>query len=662
MRPRSLVLAVGVAVLSALAAQPPSPALVSEGELQPAAEPEATFVATPVDLGTLGGASSWATAVDSSVVVGVSDTASGRRHAFAYDLAAPDPHMIDLGTLGGRTSRATDVDGRRVVGWSRRADGSRGLFVYDLDAADPHLVDLGLEHIDLHTVRGQPSAGPFISGDLVVANSGAGFAADAFVVDLSAGTAVARKVGDFGGSSTYALDVQDGRVVGFSELRNGVGHAFVYDTTVDPPRLTDLHRFGGESWATALDGDLVVGRHPGWIARLGGAKPAVERVEGLPADVDGDIIAGDYRIDGTSRPFVLDLSTAGGPTTLPTLRRSPYSDFDHVIGLSDPFVIGRSYTPDGYISAVAYDVSGPSPRMTVLDPLTGTEGYPADIDGNLVVGGSMFGTSRATVWRLEYTTGPVVEFARSWYSTSESEGSMTVRVVRQGDASGTATVDYSTRQTDYSTPVDIPAAAGTLTFLPGERVKTVDVPVRDDERTEPAEQSAVLRLTSPSGALLGVRRTTGLRLVESDLRPDLLVRRVDQSRYAGDDVYNATGRGQTRRASTRAGGSQRFDLRVCMDPSTGGWFPPTPVFLHADGSDPRTRVRYFLDGRSVTRQLRSPSGLRLRVPYECRVLMARIDADADAVVGVRHVAGLTAVWDVDGRWVDRVRAVVEVVR
>jgi uncharacterized membrane protein len=54
-----------------------------------------------VDLGTLGGTYSQATAVSSDVVVGVSSTAGDLDgHAFAYDLAAPSPAMRDLGRLG----------------------------------------------------------------------------------------------------------------------------------------------------------------------------------------------------------------------------------------------------------------------------------------------------------------------------------------------------------------------------------------------------------------------------------------------------------------------------------------------------------------------------------------------------------------------------------
>ena len=85
-----------------------------------AAEPRRT--ATAQDLGTLGGEESHVTAIDGDIVVGSAITATGRSHAFAYDLGAAAPTMIDLGTLGGAWSEATDVSGDIVVDVCRDFD------------------------------------------------------------------------------------------------------------------------------------------------------------------------------------------------------------------------------------------------------------------------------------------------------------------------------------------------------------------------------------------------------------------------------------------------------------------------------------------------------------------------------------------------------------
>jgi probable HAF family extracellular repeat protein len=98
-----------------------------------------------VDLGTLGGSNSAATAVRAHVVVGFSYTAGNEEHAFAYDLASPSPTMRDLGTLGGTSSHAAPVSGSVVVvGSSTTAGGIEShAFAYDLSAPQRAMRDLG---------------------------------------------------------------------------------------------------------------------------------------------------------------------------------------------------------------------------------------------------------------------------------------------------------------------------------------------------------------------------------------------------------------------------------------------------------------------------------------------------------------------------------------
>jgi probable HAF family extracellular repeat protein len=73
------------------------------------------------DLGTLGGSSSWATAINpSGQVVGQSETARGDEHAFFWEKGV----MTDLGTLGGDRSLAFGINpAGQVVGFSTTASG-----------------------------------------------------------------------------------------------------------------------------------------------------------------------------------------------------------------------------------------------------------------------------------------------------------------------------------------------------------------------------------------------------------------------------------------------------------------------------------------------------------------------------------------------------------
>jgi chitinase len=65
----------------------------------------------------------------------------------------------------------------------------------------------------------------------------------------------------------------------------------------------------------------------------------------------------------------------------------------------------------------------------------------------------------------------------------------------------TVTVDYTTHDGSATAGADYTATAGTLSFAPGETVKTVVVPIADDGTDEPAENFA-LGLSNPSNATI----------------------------------------------------------------------------------------------------------------------------------------------------------------
>lgn len=219
-----------------------------------APEPPSPPTYTALDLGTLGGSSSSAIALDRDTVVGSSSLAGDwESHAFAYDRATRT--MTDLGTLGGRTSSTVAVQGRYVIGDSTTADGESHAFVHDLRTHT--MTDLG-------TFGGSSSQVNAISGHTVVgsARTPGNQSTHAFAYDVR--TRVMTDLGSPAGPAgvSSAVGISQGRFVAGTWNVPGApydgGHAFVYDLRT---RIwTDLSAYGGvASTATSISGHTVVG-------------------------------------------------------------------------------------------------------------------------------------------------------------------------------------------------------------------------------------------------------------------------------------------------------------------------------------------------------------------------------------------------------------------
>ena len=168
------------------------------------------------DLGTLGGAESYATAINSrGQVAGNAMTTSGTGHAFLYS----DGVMQDLGTPAGAFwSSAYGINDTGVVAGYSLASGGR-FRAFQWTAADGFT--------SLGTLGGQNSYAMAVSSASAIAGhaqntSGmlhAFLYADSTMVDL----------GTLGGWQSFAYGVNaSNHVAGYSQLSSGGTHAFVY--------------------------------------------------------------------------------------------------------------------------------------------------------------------------------------------------------------------------------------------------------------------------------------------------------------------------------------------------------------------------------------------------------------------------------------------------
>jgi probable HAF family extracellular repeat protein/uncharacterized repeat protein (TIGR03803 family) len=193
-----------------------------------------------IDLGTLGGSSSSAAALNASgQVSGSSATADGASHAFLYSAGT----MTDLGTLGGWESQAQGINAAgQVVGSSETATGATHAFV----TADDVMTDLGTlaggDYSDAYAIN----AGGQVVGRASLANG----SMHAFLYDN--GTMI--DLGSPNGQDSYAYAINDaGDVAGafqFPIEGGATTHAFLYHGGA----MTDIGTLGGAfAVATAIN-------------------------------------------------------------------------------------------------------------------------------------------------------------------------------------------------------------------------------------------------------------------------------------------------------------------------------------------------------------------------------------------------------------------------
>ncbi|MFL6285583.1 MAG: Calx-beta domain-containing protein, partial [Pyrinomonadaceae bacterium] len=107
--------------------------------------------------------------------------------------------------------------------------------------------------------------------------------------------------------------------------------------------------------------------------------------------------------------------------------------------------------------------------------------------------------------------------------TNVSEGlvaqSKTIKVLRLGDATTAATVDYATNDGTATERSDYTTARGTLRFAPGETEKTFDVLITDDALQE-TDETFNVTLSNPTGPLaIGAPASAPFTIKDNDGGP-----------------------------------------------------------------------------------------------------------------------------------------------
>jgi uncharacterized repeat protein (TIGR01451 family) len=130
--------------------------------------------------------------------------------------------------------------------------------------------------------------------------------------------------------------------------------------------------------------------------------------------------------------------------------------------------------------------------------------------------GSGNNVSSATV---QLPAARAVQFSASRYSAGEGDEVVSITVVRSGDTSAAATIDYTTADGTATQRGDYTLASGRLFFAPGETSKTINLLLNEDAYFEGTE-TIDLTLSNPTGDIvLGSVSAASLNITDNDTAP-----------------------------------------------------------------------------------------------------------------------------------------------
>lgn len=128
------------------------------------------------------------------------------------------------------------------------------------------------------------------------------------------------------------------------------------------------------------------------------------------------------------------------------------------------------------------------------------------------------GISLTTPTPIGRAAGPsVVAFTAGNYEVQEGTTFRSITVMRTGDISGPATVDYATADISASQREDYTTAVGTLRFAANEASKTVDVLISEDIKREGTETLSIKLSNGTGQALLGTPSTATVTILDDPI-------------------------------------------------------------------------------------------------------------------------------------------------
>lgn len=109
-----------------------------------------------------------------------------------------------------------------------------------------------------------------------------------------------------------------------------------------------------------------------------------------------------------------------------------------------------------------------------------------------------------------------IQFSKSSYKINENAGTATVTVEREGEASGTVSVDYTTENGSATDEEDYGKVSGTLTFAPGVKSLDIEVPIKNDAKAEGTETANLYLKNIEGDGFMGSNSKARLYIEDDD--------------------------------------------------------------------------------------------------------------------------------------------------
>ncbi|HMC70350.1 MAG TPA: Calx-beta domain-containing protein, partial [Mycobacteriales bacterium] len=158
---------------------------------------------------------------------------------------------------------------------------------------------------------------------------------------------------------------------------------------------------------------------------------------------------------------------------------------------------GLRYTPTSGTLTFGFGETLKTFTVPVVNDTIGQGPQTVNLTLSSVTGGGTLGGPSTAVLTIQ-DDDPYISLSAPTYTVSEGAGSLTVTVLRGGDLSRQATLDYATSDQPAGTPhraiagVDYTVTTGTLTFAPSVVTRTFTVPILNNSLPQPDRTFVVL--------------------------------------------------------------------------------------------------------------------------------------------------------------------------